>query len=523
MRINNMQKTISILWTDDEIDLLGPHILFLEKKGYEVVTASNGEDAIALVKSRSFDLIFLDENMPGISGLETLSQIKNFNPGIPVIMITKSEEENIMDEAIGSKIDDYLIKPVNPKQILLSIKKNIDTRRLVQQKTTSAYQSDFMQISMLINSAFQFEDWVDIYKKLTYWQLELGTGNDPGMIEILKMQKAEANKEFARFIKANYLNWFSSKQSNKPLISPGIFPQKVFPLLEKTDKVCFVLIDNLRYDLWRSMIPLIEDYYKLESEDIYCSILPTATQYARNAMFAGLMPLEIEDIIPILWIDEEEEGGKNILEDKLLERQIQRYVKKIRFKYEKVNNSKAGKKLVDNIKDLLNYDLIVAVFNFVDILSHARTEMEMIKELAHDEISFRSLTLSWFQHSHLLDFIRELSKSGVKLIVTTDHGTIQVNNPLKVVGDKKTTTNIRYKQGKNLSYNPDEIFEVKKPAEIHLPKSHISSTYIFAMNNDFFVYPNNYNQFVNYYRNTFQHGGISLEEMLIPVSVLNAI
>jgi DNA-binding response OmpR family regulator len=518
-----MQKKISILWTDDEIDLLRPHILFLENKGYDVVTASNGEDAISLVKERSFDLIFLDEHMPGISGLETLNQIKNFNPGIPVVMITKSEEENIMDEAIGSKIDDYLIKPVNPKQILLSIKKNIDTRRLVQQRTTSAYQSDFMQISMLINSARNFNNWVDIYKKLTYWQLEMATGNDPGLNEILRMQKAEANKEFSRFIKTNYAGWFGSNSSDKPLISTGIFPQVVFPLLEKTGKICFILIDNLRYDLWRSMIPLIEDYYRLESEEIYCSILPTATQYARNAMFAGLMPLEIEDIFPNLWIADEEEGGKNILEDKLLERQIQRNVKKIRFKYEKVNNSRAGKKLVENIKDLQNFDLVVAVFNFVDILSHARTEMEMIKELAHDEISFRSLTMSWFQHSHLLDFIREMSKSGTMLIITTDHGTIQVNNPLKVVGDKKTTTNIRYKQGKNLSYNPGEIFEVKKPAEIHLPKSHISSTYIFATNNDYLVYPNNYNQYVNYYRNTFQHGGISLEEMLVPVSVLNPI
>jgi CheY-like chemotaxis protein len=516
-------KKISILWVDDEIDLLRPHIIFLEKKGYEVITASNGEDAINLVKQNSFDLIFLDENMPGISGLETLNHIKNLDAGLPVIMITKSEEENIMDEAIGSKIDDYLIKPVNPKQILLSIKKYIDTRRLVQQKTTSIYQSEFMQISTLINNAFQFDDWVNIYKKLTYWQLELSGGNDQGLNEILKLQKIEANQSFSKYIKTNYSEWFDKKQVDKPLLSTGIFSQKVFPALEKSGKVCFVLIDNLRYDLWRSMTPMIEDYYKLESEEIYCSILPTATQYARNAMFAGLMPMEIEDIFPNLWINEEEEGGKNILEDKLLERQIQRYVKKIKFRYEKVNNSRAGKKLVDNIKDLLNNDLIVVVFNFVDILSHARTEMEMIKELAHDEISFRSLTLSWFRHSHLLDFIRELSGTGIKLVITTDHGTIQVNNPLKVVGDKKTTSNIRYKQGKNLKYNANEVYEIKRPADVHLPKSHISSTYIFAMNNDFFIYPNNYNQYVNYYRNTFQHGGISLEEMLIPVSVLNAI
>jgi DNA-binding response OmpR family regulator len=518
-----MMRKIKILWVDDEIDLLMPHILFLREKGYEVVTASNGEDAIQIVQNRTIDLIFLDENMPGISGLETMGAIKILNPTTPIVMITKSEEENIMDEAIGSKIDDYLIKPVNPKQILLSIKKNIDTKRLVTQKTTSAYQAEFAKISLMINDARKFADWAEIYKKLTFWELEIESGTDPGLHEILKMQKADANKGFSRFIKNNYVGWFYEHVEDKPLMSQNIFPNKVFPFLGNGEKVCVVLIDNLRLDQWKSILPLIEESYRLESEELFCSIIPTATQYARNAMFAGLMPMEIEDLFPELWTDEIMEGGKNLLEDQLLEKQIQRFGLKSKIRYEKINNSRAGKKLLENLRDLLNYDLSVVIFNFVDILSHARTEMEMIKELAYDEAAYRSLTLSWFQHSHLLEFIRELAVHRIKLVITTDHGSIRVNNPLKVVGDRETTTNTRYKQGKNLNYKPEEVYEIKTPAEIHLPKSHISSTYIFATNYDFFVYPNNYNQFVNYYRNTFQHGGISMEEMLIPVSILNPV
>jgi DNA-binding response OmpR family regulator len=514
-------KKIRILWTDDEIELLKPHIIFLQEKGYEVSVATNGKDAVSLVRDQEFELIFLDENMPGMSGLETLNLIKAFNPSLPVVMITKSEEENIMDEAIGSKIDDYLIKPVNPKQILLTIKKNIDTKRLVSEKTTTAYQSEFSKLGGLINRANRFEDWVDVYNKLVYWELELERTRNSGMDDILKMQKTEANIGFAKFIQLHYSGWFSHKPGEKPFMSHNVFPQRIFPSIESGQRVCLVLIDNLRLDQWRSIFPVFEEYYRIESEEIICSILPTATQYARNSMFAGLMPLEIEELFPELWIGEEEEGGKNLREDLLLEKQIKRLGLSYKFKYEKVNNSKAGKKVVDNINNLLQSDFSVVVFNFVDILSHARTEMEMIRELASDESAFRSLTLSWFQHSHLLDFIREMSGHDVKLIITTDHGTIRVNNPVKVVGDKQTTANLRYKQGKNLAYNAEEVFEVKRPEDIHLPKSHVSSSYIFATNYDFMVYPNNYNHYVNYYKNTFQHGGVSMEEMLIPLSVLN--
>jgi CheY-like chemotaxis protein len=516
-------KKISIMWVDDEIDLLKPHILFLEQKGYLVVTASNGNDAIDLVLNQSFELIFLDENMPGLSGLETLNKIKNINPSIPVVMITKSEEEDIMDAAIGSKIADYLIKPVNPNQILLSIKKNIDSKRLVTEKTTMDYQSEFSHIGVQINQAYTFNDWIDLYKKLIFWELEIDKSSDPGLRQVLQMQKEEANSAFAKFIKTNYLHWFDSKRNaSKPVMSPNIFKNTVFPLLDNGLKVFFILIDNLRYDQWKALLPLIEEFYSLDKEEIYCSILPTATQYARNSVFAGLMPLEIEKIHPGLWTDEEDESeSMNQFESELITAQLIRNGHKEKFHYEKIINPRDGRKLVDNLSYYLNDQLTVVVYNFVDMLSHSKTEMDMIKELASDEAAYRSLTKSWFQHSPLFDFFKELSSHDVKLIITTDHGTVRVNNPLKVIGDKKTSTNLRFKQGKNLSYNPKEVFEIKDPSLAHLPKNNVSSTYIFGTGYNFLVYPNNYNYYVNYYRNTFQHGGISLEEMLVPLITLS--
>jgi len=513
-------KEIRILWTDDEIDLLRPHILFLEEKGYKVSIAQTGDEAIKLVEQENFDLIFLDENMPGMSGLETLNVIKTMNPGIPVVMITKSEEEDIMDEAIGSKISDYLIKPVKPNQILLTIKKNIDIKRLVTMRTTSAYQAEFAQISMLINTAYHLTDWVEIYRKLTYWDIELESSTDDGLEEILNMQKTDANAGFAKFIKTHYYSWFTGKDERTPLLSSGIIKEKVIPLLKAGEKVCLVVVDNLRFDQWKALQPMIEEYYQVVSDEIYCSILPTATHYARNAIFSGLMPMEIEELYPSLWVDEEEEEGKNLKENELLEKQIQRAGLDLKIFYDKINNSRGGKRLLENAGNLENYDLSAIIFNFVDILSHARTELNMIKELAYDEPAYRSLTRSWFEHSHLYEFLKELSNHNIKLILTTDHGTIRVQNPVRVIGDRKTSSNLRYKQGKNLNYNPNEVFEIKHPDTIHLPKSHISSGYIFASNYDFLVYPNNYNQMVNYYRNTFQHGGISMEEMLIPLVTL---
>jgi DNA-binding response OmpR family regulator len=514
-----MGRQIHILWTDDEIDLLKPYILFLEEKDYRVTTAANGADALRLVEENDFDLIFLDENMPGISGLETLERIKDIKPSTPVVMITKNEEEDIMDEALGSKISDYLIKPVNPKQILLSIKKNIDSKRLVTEKTTSGYQSQFSQIGMKINSAAAFKDWVEVYTRLVYWEREFESSGTGNMEEVLRMQKTEANKEFSRFIRTNYAGWFSGRSSEAPLMSHNLFKYKIFPLLNQ-GKVMVVIIDNLRFDQWKIIEQEIVELFRTEEETVFSSILPTATIFARNTMFAGMMPSEIQERYPRLWVDENEEGGKNAHEEELCRLQMQRLGIKSSFNYEKISNQRAGKKLLENYHDLLNFDLNILVYNFVDMLSHARTEIEMIRELAFDESSYRSLVHSWFQHSYLFELLKQLSGHDLKLVITTDHGAVRVSNPVKVIGDRKTSVNLRYKQGKNLNYNPREVFEISKPWEIHLPKSNVSTSYIFAMNNDFLVYPNNYNHFVNLYRNTFQHGGISMEEMLVPVSIL---
>lgn len=513
-------KQITILWADDEIDLLKPNIIFLESKGYRVLTATNGTDTIDMVKSHNPDLIFLDEYMPGLSGLQTLEKIKSAFPAIPVVMITKSEEEDIMEEAIGSKISDYLIKPVHPKQILLAIKKNTENRRLVTKKITSTYQTEFGNLTMAINSATSYDEWVDIYKRLVYWEMELESSSDPGMNEVIVRQIDEANKEFARFIKLNYASWFRD-DPGKPVLSHTMMPALIFPLLRQSQKVILILIDNLRYDQLVSILPDIRQFFQVNREYLYCSILPTATQFARNSVFGGLMPGDIEKLYPGLWIDEDDEGGKNPNEEELLVNHLKRTGHNTQIYYEKVLTRKSGKRLSENISSMINNPLTVLVYNFVDMLSHARTEMEVIKELSSDDAAYRSLTRSWFRHSYLLDLLKELSQINVKVVITSDHGSIRVDNPVKVIGDRNTTTNLRYKQGKNLNYNPKQVYEIRNPESIHLPRSNVSSSYIFAMGADFFAYPNNYNYYVNYFRNTFQHGGISLQEMLVPCVFLD--
>ena len=516
-----IMKKIKILWADDEIDMLKIHILFLKEKGYEVITATSGYDAIEIAKEEALDIVFLDENMPGISGIETLQELKKIIPAIPVVMITKSEEEQIMEDAIGAQIADYLIKPVNPNQILLSLKKNLEKKNLVSKTTTSAYQTEFRKLGIEISNCVNFEDFVKLYKSLVFWELELDKLSDAGMYEVFQLQKNEANSAFSKFIKKNYLSWFDDKNAKKPLLSPNLFRQKVFPLLNEGKKVFVILIDNFRYDQWKIVEPIINEYFKTDDETLYSSILPTTTQYARNSIFAGLMPSAIAKIYPDIWSSDEEEGGKNLYEPELLESQMNRNGIQSKFNYEKIINMRDGKKVLDKFSNLLGFQLNILVYNFIDMLSHARTEMDMIKELANDEAAYRSLTISWFQHSDLLKLLKELHTLDVKVVLTTDHGSIKVNEAVKVIGDKKTSSNLRYKLGRNLNYNEKQVFSIAKPELAYLPSSNISSKYIFALNSDFFVYPNNYNHFANYYKNTFQHGGISLEEMVIPVITLS--
>jgi CheY-like chemotaxis protein len=511
---------VKILWADDEIELLKPHILFLESKGYVVDSVNNGMDAVEKNQETTYDIIFLDENMPGISGLDALARIKESKPLVPVVMITKSEEEHIMEEAIGSKIADYLIKPVNPNQILLSIKKNLDQSKLVSQKTNATYQQEFRQLGMLLNGRLDAQEWIELYAKLVFWELELEQIEDSGMREILEMQKKEANNLFARFIETNYLDWLNGIGESPQLIHT-VMKDRIAPLIGP-EKLAVLVIDNLRFDQWKMLEPIFSKYFAVESEDIIYSILPTATHYARNAFFAGLMPSEIEKKFPNLWKSEEDEGGKNLHEKDFLDANLKRLGKNVKWSYNKITNFDAGKKLADNFNQLKDNDVNFIVYNFVDMLSHARTEMEVIRELADDEAAYRSLTVSWFDHSPLHDVVKKIAENGIKLVITTDHGTVKVTNPVKIVGERNTNTNLRYKVGRGLSYNEKEVFRIQNPQEAFLPKLKMSSEYVFTKEADFFVYPNNYNHFVNYYGQTFQHGGISLEEILIPLIVLQS-
>ena len=511
---------IRILWADDEIDILKPHIIFLEQKGYTVVTAKSGDEALDRFNESIFDLVFLDENMPGFTGLETLVKMKAIRPNIPIIMITKSEEESIMEEAIGSKISDYLIKPVNPNQILLSIKKNIDSKRLVGERTTMNYQQEFRNIGMRLSESLSKQEWIDIFKKLTFWELEIEKSGEQSVEEILSMQKQEANTQFFRFVKENYKSWINGVDA--PLLSHNLIRKNVSPLLDKKP-LYFILIDNLRYDQWKIIEPMIQNDFRVKKEEIYYSILPTATQYSRNAIFSGLLPLEMEKRFPGKWKNDEDEGGKNMFEEDFLLDQLQRLGHgDCKLSYSKITNIDYGKKVVNQIGNMKHNNLNVIVYNFVDMLSHARTDMKMIKELAEDDSAYRSLTASWFEHSPLRDIMKQIAKQGAKMIITTDHGTINVKRPSKVIGDRNVNSNLRYKQGKNLNYIKSDVMLVNNPAEYHLPQQNVSTKYLFAKEDMYFVYQNNYNQFVQYFKDTFQHGGISLEEMLIPIITLEA-
>ena len=513
-----------LLWVDDEVEQLRAHLLFLEKKGYEVETVTNGTDAIELCQEKNFDLVLLDEQMPGISGLETLQRIKELHPALPVVMVTKSEEENIMEQAIGQKIADYLIKPVNPNQILLTLKKNIHRQEIETEVTQSQYQQQFQQIAMQIMDCRSWQDWAEVYKRLVHWELELSS-TDSSMTDMLKMQKEEANLGFAKYIKKNYLQWVGEIASlqqpseARPMLSPEVFKTKVFPLLNEGEKVYLVVLDNFRYDQWRMLAQDIGKQFDID-ENLYFSILPTATQYARNAIFSGLMPNKIAQMFPDLWVDEDEEEGKNLNEEPLIQTQLDRYRRKNTFSYHKVNSSADADKLMQQMQQMEKNDLNVVVFNFIDMLSHARTESRMVRELANNESAYRSITQSWFRHSVISDFFRLLAQKDCKVIVTTDHGSIRCTQPVKIVGDKNTNTNLRYKLGKNLAYDDKNLFTIREPQKALLPAPNLSTSYVFATGDAFLAYPNNYNYYVSYYRDTFQHGGISMEEMIIPIITL---
>lgn len=510
-----------ILWVDDEMESLKSQLLFLTNKGYEMHSLTNGFDAIDYVLEHPVDVVLLDESMPGLTGLETLAKIKSLRPTLPIVMITKNETENLMEEAIGSQISDYLIKPVNPNQVLLSLKKILDNKRLVGEKTTSAYQQDFRNLFMALNSNPDHREWRDIYMKLVYWEMEMDKSDSPEMREVFQTQKQEANTEFFKFISRQYADWVGPKGKDAPVMSHTLFREKVLPEVKPGVSTFFVLIDNLRLDQWRAIQPIFTELFRLVEEDSFYSILPTATQYARNAIFAGMLPIEIDKRFPNEWKYDDEEGGKNLKEDMFFKAQLRRLGKEnLRTSYTKILTNEAGQNLVNNIHNLITNDLNVIVYNFVDMLSHARTEMEVLKELANDERSYRSITKSWFEHSPLYEALKKIADKKVRIVLATDHGSIRVQTPAKVIGDRQTTTNIRYKHGRNLNYEPKDVLAFRNPSDAGLPTPNVNSSYIFAREDRFLCYPNNYNHFVNYYKNTFQHGGVSLEEMIVPVVIM---
>ena len=504
----------TIVWADDEIDLLKPYIIYLASKGYEILPAISGQDAIDLCNKHTVDIVFLDEQMPGLSGIETLQLLKDAHPELPVVMITKSEEEQIMEQAIGQKIADYLIKPVNPNQILLCLKKHIHSKQIVEEHANATYRQEFSDITYMIDTARTFDEFAAIERTLTRWELELQDAGS-SMAELLAMQRKQANNAFAKFIRQNYEEWFEHPE-NRPMMSQDIFRDTVFPLLDNGEKVFVVVIDNFRYSQWKTIQPILAEFFTVRKEQPYSAILPTATQYARNAIFAGLTPLQIQKMYPEYWVEEGDEETKNKYEKELVGTLLQRYRKHYDYTYFKINESEFCEKVIRQMKGLQS-PLNIAVINFIDMLSHSRTDSKMMRELAHDEAAYHSLTLSWFKHSPTLELFRQIAALGYHLILTTDHGTIRVADPVQIVADKNTNTNLRYKVGKSLSFQSRNIFEIQRPEKVGLPAPNLSSTYAFCTGNDFFGYPNNFNYYAQYYRDTFQHGGISMEEMIVPL------
>jgi DNA-binding response OmpR family regulator len=512
-----------ILWIDDEIELLRSNILFLEDKGYSVDKATNGEDAIEMVRKKDFDLIFLDEMMAGMGGLKTLAILKDIQPNVPVVMVTKNETETLMEDAIGAKISDYLLKPVNPNQILLVLKKFLEGRRIKGETLSRDYIQEFNRISAEMMEDLNYKDWIDINQQMTQWEMELDEHPELGLKETLYAQRKECNAEFCRFFERNYLEWIHQKKPG-PIFSNQVVESCVIPELENTKSIFFFVIDCLRLDQWMLMERKLYDYFKI-SKEYYFGMIPSATPYARNAIFSGLFPSEIEKHYPDLWArGEDDENSKNNYEKEFLEKLLQRKRVKLRneVKYVKILEADFGKGIESKISTYSNNHLNAIVVNFVDILAHSRSDNAVLKEIAPDEAAYRSLTDSWFEHSTLFSMFKILSaQKNIKIIVTTDHGSIRCLRGAKVLGDKETSTNLRYKYGRNVKCDDRQAIFIRNPQDYMLPRRGGIVNYVITKEDFYFVYPTDYHYYLNHYKNTFQHGGISMEELILPVITLD--
>lgn len=513
-----------ILWVDDEIDLLKSNILFLSEKGYLVDEATNGEDAISMVRDKEYDLIFLDEMMAGLGGLKTLAILKEIYPNVPVVMITKNETETLMEEAIGAKISDYLLKPVNPNQVLLVCKKFLEGKRIKGETVSKDYIQEFNKISSALMNPLDYRDWININFDMTQWEMELDEHPELGLKEMIAAQRKECNVEFCKFFEKNYLEWIHFKK-NAPIFSSEVLEKFVIPELEKTSSLFFFVIDCLRLDQWFLMERRLYDYFKI-SRDFYFGIVPSATPYARNSIFAGLFPSEIEKLYPDLWAKgEDDEHSKNNYEKQFLEELLKRKKIKLRndLRYVKILDADFGKGIENKILTFTNTHLNAIVVNFVDILAHSRSDNAVLKEIAPDESAYRSLTDSWFEHSSLFAMFKALStQKNIKIIITTDHGSIRCLRGSKILGDKETSTNLRYKYGRNIKSDDRQAIFIRNPLDYKLPKRGGIINYVIAKEDYYFVYPTDYHYYLNYYKNTFQHGGISMEELILPVITLES-
>ena len=509
-----------LLWVDDEIDLLRPHILFLEGKGYSVTPVSNGEDAVSMMSRDKFDVVLLDEMMPGLGGLETLKRIQDIDPSVPVIMITKSEEEELMEEAIGKRIAHYLIKPVNPTQILTACKQVLESRRLVEDQLTREYVVEFRRTQNLRAAGLDWEGWINLHGALSAWDVRLDECDDSALKESHADQKKEADVEFGQFIETNYVKWLSG--GNGPVLSPHVFKKFVIPHLLEGRRVYFIVIDCMRLDQWLKVEPLLEPYFTVSREHYY-SILPTATPYSRNAIFSGLFPIEMAESFPQFWQESvTEEISKNRFERNLMEAQLQRAGLRLNpgARYVKVYNPEEANAVRRQVSTYLSTPFSAFVFNFLDILAHGRSESEILQELAPNESAFRSLMRAWFSHSVLFEILRTMAQQNAIVVLTSDHGSILGKRAALVYGDREASTNLRYKFGNNLVCDERQAVRVRDPRRFMLPRNGINKNYIFAKEDFYFVYPTKFHEYERQYKGSFQHGGISLEEMILPCITL---
>nr|WP_317632372.1 PglZ domain-containing protein [uncultured Flavobacterium sp.] len=507
-----------ILWIDDEIELLKPQILFLKNKNIDVITANNGNDGIDIFKEAAgIDLVILDENMPGLSGLDTLVELKKIDSTVPAFMLTKSEEERIMEEAIGSQIARYLIKPTSSANIYAAIIQQLNGKSIISESIKNEFLSNHRRLSLEINNLRDYEDFTSFYTEIVNWEIK-ADALDKSLSNLLIDLKQQTNIQFAKYIENNYEDWFEQPDMDRPVLSHEIFKKYIIPKLKIEDDASYlvIVVDNLRYDQWKVLQPEIQEYYNLVKENLYYSILPTATQYSRNAIFSGLTPYEMKKQHPEFWRDDVDEGLKNEFEFEFLKAQLKRFRLDINAEYIKISGANDGEKFLRNIKQYKNNKITTLVYNFIDMLSHARTDSKIMRELSANDQSYRDITKAWFKNSSLKEIIKAAKQQGLKLIITTDHGTVEVKRASTVIGDKETSLNLRYKTGKSLTFQEKDVYYVPNPSKIGLPNINMSSSFIFAKYDFLLAYRNNYNHYANYYKNTYQHGGISMEEMIIP-------